>query len=80
MVSLVGGANLVEIYVSFLSDAVYLSPNFVGGIVGVGFSRSCVSCTSVFVAVYFYFILGKGIIDGKNYAVLEIFSFYVLGI
>ena len=71
---------MLKISARFFKDAVCLLPRVVGGIVGVRFSRSCVSCTSVFVAVYFYCILGKEIIDGKNYAVLEIFSFYVLGI
>ena len=66
MVSLVGGANLVEIYVSFLCDAVYLSPNFVGGIVGVGFRRAWVRSAAVRVVASYEESLGKDSDSTKN--------------
>ena len=59
VVSLVGGAALVNISASFLIAAFCLSPNVVSGLVGVGLRRAWVRSADACVAASFEYSVGK---------------------
>ena len=75
VVSLGGGAALVNISANFLMDAICLSPKVVSGLVGFGLRRAWVRSTAVCVPTYFEDSLGKVSVAGKNAVVLENFIF-----
>ena len=64
--SLVGGADLVNISVSFRSAAVCLSPYFASGLVGVGLRREWVIPTNECIATSLEDSIGKVSVSGEN--------------
>ena len=66
VVSLVGGAALLNIYASCLRDALCVSPNVVSGIVGFRLRREWVRSAAACVTASFKYSLGKVSVSGKN--------------
>ena len=66
VVSLVGGAAMLNISASGFRAAVCLSPNVVSGIVGVWLMRVCMRSTAACVSTYFDDIIGNVRFDGEN--------------
>ena len=79
VVSLVGGAALVNISASCLRYAVFFSPDDVSDLVGVGLMRAWVSSSAACFAASFEDILGKVSVSGLKYLVSETLYLAVLG-
>ena len=71
---------MVKISASCLRVAVFLSPNSVSGLVGVGLRRECIISTAACVATFSEEILGEVIVTRGEYVVSETLFFRLGGV